>query len=65
MELDEDQSYWQEIIEHDIYVLVEKPITRIIKEAVDLVGVAEKNDVVLMVGHIKRFSLVVEKLRDY
>ncbi len=43
----------------------DRPITRTIKEAVDLVGVAEKNNVVLMVGHIERFSPVVEKLRDY
>ena len=65
MELDEDPCYWQEIIEHSIHVLAEKPITWTIKEAVDLIGVAEKNNVVLMVGHIEHFSPVVEKLRDY
>ena len=46
------------------HVLVEKPICRSIKEAEELVKKAEKEDLVLAVGHIERHNPAVKFVKD-
>ena len=49
------------------HLLIEKPIATTVKEAEDMVAIAEKNNLVLGVGHVERFNPVMvylEKLAD-
>jgi len=46
------------------HVLVEKPIASNVREALELVKVAEENHVVLMVGHVERYNPAVTRLRE-
>ncbi|MCX5706784.1 MAG: Gfo/Idh/MocA family oxidoreductase [Candidatus Omnitrophica bacterium] len=43
-------------LEHKIHSLVEKPFTLTLKEADGLIEIAQKNDLILQVGHIERFN---------
>ncbi len=43
-----------------IHVLIEKPVTTTVREAEDLLRIAEKYDLVLQVGHIERFNSAVQ-----
>lgn len=45
------------------HVLVEKPITTNFEEAVELFEIAEKNNVVLHIGHVERFNGAVQELK--
>ncbi|MEO8362372.1 MAG: Gfo/Idh/MocA family oxidoreductase [Vicinamibacteria bacterium] len=45
------------------HVLVEKPMTTTVEDAEALVALAERNDVVLQVGHVERFNPASEALR--
>ncbi|WP_042698098.1 UDP-N-acetylglucosamine 3-dehydrogenase [Thermococcus sp. PK] len=53
-----------EFIENGVHVLVEKPIAESIESAKEIIKVAEKNNVVLMVGHVERFNPAVLKLKE-
>jgi len=53
-----------EFINAGKHVLVEKPITSNVKEALELVRKAEEMHVVLMVGHVERYNPAVVKLRE-
>jgi predicted dehydrogenase len=46
-------------LKNNVHVLVEKPITTTLEEAADLVALAEKNKLVLQVGHLERFNPAV------
>ena len=52
-----------ETIRHGIHTLVEKPITATPEEALELIDLAEKNGVILTVGHIERYNPVIDKLK--
>ncbi len=45
-------------------VLVEKPITETIEQAEELVSTAEKNGLILQIGHLERFNPAVEALEN-
>jgi predicted dehydrogenase len=45
-------------------VLIEKPITETTAEAAELVDLADKNRLVLQVGHIERFNPVLQALEE-
>ncbi|HEY6104046.1 MAG TPA: Gfo/Idh/MocA family oxidoreductase [bacterium] len=45
-----------------IHVLVEKPITTTVEEAEELVALAERAEVTLLVGHVERFKPAVRRL---
>lgn len=47
-----------EFLKRKIHVLVEKPFTNNLKEAEALIELAQKNKLILQVGHIKRFNSV-------
>ena len=51
-------------MEHNIHVLVEKPITVSAEEAGNLVKIAEERGLILQVGHLERFNPAVIKLRE-
>jgi predicted dehydrogenase len=46
-----------------IHVLLEKPITQNIKEAEGLMSIAQKNNLVLQVGHVERFNAAIWELK--
>ena len=50
---------------HGIHVLIEKPITKTLSEADELIEIAEKNKLILQVGHIERFNSAVLALEPY
>jgi predicted dehydrogenase len=53
----------KESLEHDLHVLVEKPITTSSNQAEELIELANKKDRVLMVGHTYIFNNAVHELK--
>ncbi len=53
------------LLENDIHVLVEKPITTTLEEAEVLVELAEGRGLVLQVGHLERFNPAVMAIGEY
>ncbi len=53
------------ILERGVHVLVEKPIAVTVKEAEDMVTAAEKNHLVLGVGHVERFNPAMDLLEKH
>jgi predicted dehydrogenase len=45
-------------------VLVEKPITETVEQAEELVSAADKNGIILQIGHLERFNPAVEALEN-
>jgi predicted dehydrogenase len=45
-----------DFLKHNIHALVEKPFTSSLKEADSLIAQAQKNKLILQVGHIERFN---------
>ena len=54
----------REFLQHGIHVLVEKPITATVEQAAELVDLAQRKGVTLLVGHVERFKPAVQALRD-
>jgi predicted dehydrogenase len=54
----------REFLERGVHVLVEKPITTTVEQAADLVDLAQRHGVVLLVGHVERFKPAVQALRS-
>ncbi len=54
----------RDCLEHGLHVLVEKPITLNSEDAIDLIGVAEANDRILMVGHTFEYNPAVRALKE-
>ncbi len=52
-------------IDHNLAVLVEKPIAESIDQAKKLVQHAKDKNVILTVGHIERFNPAILKLKEY
>jgi predicted dehydrogenase len=46
----------QELLEHGVHVLMEKPLTTTAAQAEELVQIAQRQKVVLQVGHVERFN---------
>ena len=51
-------------LEHKKHVLVEKPFTSTSEEAKELINIAKKNRLVLMVGHVYKHNPGITALRD-
>jgi predicted dehydrogenase len=47
-------------LQNKIHVLIEKPITKTLKEAGDLIKIATKNHLVIQVGHVERFNSAIQ-----
>ena len=54
----------REFLQHGVHVLVEKPITTTIEEAAELVALARRTGVTLLVGHVERFKPSLHALND-
>jgi len=54
----------RDILEAGIHCLIEKPITETIEEASTLIEIAQKNRLVLQVGHIVRFNSVMMDIAE-
>lgn len=54
----------REFLSAGVHVLVEKPITTTVAEAEELVAMAERSDMVLLVGHVERFKPAVRRLME-
>ena len=52
-------------IEKAKHCLIEKPITATHEEAVSLIEMAEKNEVIVQVGHVERFNPALAVLKNY
>lgn len=50
-------------LEHDIDVLIEKPITTTVEEADELIEIADKKGLVLQVGQLERFNPAVTAIQ--
>lgn len=55
----------KDFLRHGIHVLIEKPITKTLSEADELIEIAEKNNLILQVGHIERFNSAVMAIEPY
>lgn len=55
----------RDFLEAGIHVLVEKPITKTLKEADELVKLAHEKNLILQVGHIERFNPAVLAMEKY
>ncbi len=52
-------------INKGIHCFIEKPITTTSKEAKNLIDEAQKNNVLIQVGHVERFNPALAALKDY
>ena len=51
-------------LDHDVDLLIEKPVTTTLKEAYTLIRVAESRGLLIQVGHLERFNSAVVALKD-
>jgi predicted dehydrogenase len=51
-------------LDHDVDVLIEKPMTAKLKEADELLEIGESRGSIIQVGHLERFNPAVVALRD-
>jgi predicted dehydrogenase len=54
----------REFLNHGVHVLVEKPITTTVEQAAELVDIAQRHGLTLLVGHVERFKPAVQALRE-
>ena len=55
----------QFFLKHKIHTFVEKPITTTVKEAQQLIRLADKNNLKLQVGHVERFNAAFESIKHF
>ena len=55
-------SIARDFLEHDVDVLIEKPITSQLDDADELIRIAESRNLIIQVGHLERFNPVVVAL---
>ena len=55
----------KDFLSHGIHTLVEKPITKTLTEADELIDIANEKNVILQVGHIERFNSAVLAIEPY
>ena len=54
----------KDLLEHDIHVLLEKPMTTTLKEADDLIATAHNKGLILQIGHLERFNPAFLAVKD-
>jgi len=55
----------KELLENNIHCLVEKPITNDLGQARELAALAEKQKLILQVGHVERFNSAVRAVQHF
>ncbi len=51
-------------LENGVDVLIEKPITTTVKQADELIEIAQRNNKIIQVGHLERFNPAIVSVRD-
>ena len=54
----------RDFLEHGIHTLVEKPVTETVEQAELLIQIANRESLILQVGHLERFNPAIQMLRD-
>lgn len=54
-----------DFLNHDVDVLIEKPITTTLAQADELIRVSETHGLIVQIGHLERYNPAVIALRDY
>jgi len=49
-------------LQNKVHVLIEKPITKTLKEADELIRIADKNRLIIQVGHVERFNSAIQAI---
>ena len=55
----------KDFLNHNIHVLIEKPITKTLSEADELIEIARDRKLILQVGHIERFNSAVLAIEPF
>ncbi len=55
----------KDFLNHSIHVLIEKPITKTLSEADELIEIAKDKKLIVQVGHIERFNSAVLAIEPY
>jgi len=55
----------KEFLSHGIHVLIEKPITKTLSEADELIEIAKEKNLIIQVGHVERFNAAVMALEHF
>jgi predicted dehydrogenase len=55
----------KDFLNHNIHVLIEKPITKTLSEADELIEIAKEKNLIIQVGHIERFNSAVLAIEPY
>ena len=55
----------KEFLNSGIHVLIEKPITKTLSEADELIEIAQKKNLIIQVGHVERFNAAILALEKY
>ncbi len=55
----------KDFLNHNIHVLIEKPITKTLSEADELISIAKDKNLIIQVGHIERFNSAVLAIEPY
>ena len=55
----------KDFLENGIHVLIEKPITKTLEEADELLRIAKQKNLIIQVGHIERFNPAVRAIEPY
>lgn len=48
-----------------IHVLIEKPVTKTLKEARELINLAKKKHLIIQVGHVERFNSAIQAIEKF
>ena len=54
----------RDFLQQDVDVFIEKPITSVLKDADELIEIAETRGCIIQVGHLERFNPAVVALAD-
>lgn len=54
----------KELIKKGKHVLIEKPISRTVAEAEEIMKLAKKNDVVVCIGHVFRYNVALQHIKE-
>ena len=46
------------------HIFIEKPITETLKQAEDLISIANKKNLIIQIGHVERFNPIIIKIHD-
>jgi len=55
----------RDFLEHDVDVLIEKPMTTTLEDADRLIDIAETRGLIIQVGHLERFNPAVVAVREF